>query len=353
MASAAFKASLQQGFNETACRLLIREGSKSFYAASLLLPERVRKPAYALYAFCRLSDDAVDANDAPSDAVERLRERLDLAYRGRPCDIAADRAFAEVIERFEMPRALPEALLDGLEWDAIGWVPQTLSDTYAYSARVASTVGTMMTVLMGNRQPGVLARAADLGVAMQLTNIARDVGEDARNGRTYLPAEWMESAGMDREAFLADPASSAEIEECVAKLLSVADDLYDRALPGIAALPADCRPAIHAARMIYREIGREIARNGYNSVDRRAVVSSRQKIKLLAAAANRSRRAYPGLDRSVLPETQFLVEAVPPLASSSLQQEDGAAKGLARIIEIIQALEQRDRARLPAGSAIN
>ena len=219
MSNATFRASLQSGWNENACRALIRQGSKSFYAASLLLPQRIRKPAYALYAFCRLSDDAVDARDAPADAVERLHQRLDLAYAETPMAIPADRAFAQMVADYQMPRALPQALLEGLAWDAAGWQPRTLDDVFAYSARVAAAVGAMMTVLMGKRDPHVLARACDLGVAMQLTNIARDVGEDARNGRVYLPHEWLEDAGVDIAAFMANPVFDERIAACTGRLL--------------------------------------------------------------------------------------------------------------------------------------
>ena len=342
-----FKASLQSGWNESACRLLIRQGSKSFYAASLLLPQRIRTPAYALYAFCRLSDDAVDALDAPADAVERLRERLDMAYAEKPRNIPADQAFAEMVQRYQMPRALPEALLEGLAWDSAGWSPQTLSDTYAYSARVAAAVGAMMTVLMGVRAPDTLARACDLGVAMQLTNIARDVGEDARNGRTYIPRDWLEEAGVDVEAFLARPVFDARIGACVERLLEKADMLYDRAIGGIAALPADCRPAIHAARLIYREIGRKVAANAYNSVDQRAVVSKQRKLVLLGSACNAALWTAPGAPEPALAETDYLVQGVPPFdhsRSGALPAPD--ARPVDRIMHILEQLDRRERAQL-------
>ncbi|MBV6658674.1 MAG: phytoene/squalene synthase family protein [Devosiaceae bacterium] len=341
------------GWNETACRALIRRGSKSFYAASLLLPQRVRKPAHALYAFCRLSDDAVDALDAPADAVARLRERLERVYAGRPADIPADKAFAEVVDTFSMPRALPEALLEGLEWDASGWRPKTLSDTYAYSARVAASVGAMMTVLMGRRDPNVLARACDLGVAMQLTNIARDVGEDARRGRTYIPTDWLVEAGLDPDAFVADPRFDPRVAGCTRRLLDIADQLYDRALGGIAGLPVDCRPAIHAARLIYREIGRQIEHEDYNSIDTRAYVSTQRKLGLLALAANNALWSGGAVEGPPLEENRFLVEAVPALgpARQGRLGADGERfdEGVVRIIELIEKLERRDRARIAAG----
>ncbi len=188
-----------------ACRALMRGGSKTFFAASLLLPSRVRAPASALYAFCRLADDEIDLGDEPHQAMRGLSLRLDHIYAGRPQAIDADRALASVVHRFAIPRELLDALLDGFLWDADGRHYETLEDVQAYGARVAGTVGAMMALVMGARDPAALARACELGVAMQLTNIARDVGEDARNGRLYLPRRWLREAGIDPQAWLAAP----------------------------------------------------------------------------------------------------------------------------------------------------
>ncbi len=237
------------------CAAAISHGSRSFHAASRVLPRRLRDPALALYAFCRLADDEVDLSAGKATAVARLRERLELCYAGRPLNVPEDRAFAGILEAFEMPRVLPEALLEGLEWDADGRRHATLSDLRAYSARVASSVGAMMCVLMRVRDRHALARACDLGVAMQLTNIARDVGEDAREGRLYLPLSWMREAGIDPDAFLSRPEYSPDLAALVARLLREADGLYERSEAGIGALPLSCRPGIFAARYIYAGIG--------------------------------------------------------------------------------------------------
>jgi phytoene synthase len=296
--------------DKTECRSMIRTGSRSFYTASLLLPAAYRDPAYALYAFCRLSDDAVDdCADSCLEAVAQLRRRLDLVYAGQPMDSPVDRAFADTVEHYNMPRALPEALLEGFEWDATERRYETISEVRAYGARVAGAVGAMMSVLMAARSPEVLARACDLGVAMQLTNIARDVGEDARNGRLYLPRQWMRDAGLDPDAFVADPRPSPALASVVERLLDEADRLYARAASGIAGLPAGCRPAIHAARLIYAAIGDDVTRAGYDSVTRRAHVSARRKIALLGQAT-RDAVIYRKVDPSpAVPETHYLVEA--------------------------------------------
>ena len=107
-------------YDRQACRKLMRGGSKSFFAASLLLPQRVREPATALYAFCRLADDAIDLGDDPVAAMAQLRSRLDAVYAGRPGEIDADRALAQVVHRHAIPRALLDALLEGFLWDASG-----------------------------------------------------------------------------------------------------------------------------------------------------------------------------------------------------------------------------------------
>ena len=231
-----------------ACREMLRGGSRSFFAASRLLPGRVRRPATALYAFCRVADDLIDNGD-PAPALDALHRRLEAIYAGRPGPEPSDRALSHVVQQHRVPRVLLDRLLEGFAWDAEGRRYEDLPALEAYAARVAGTVGAMMAVLMGAREPGTLARACDLGVAMQLTNIARDVGEDARAGRLYLPLSWMREAGLDPEAWLARPEPSPALAAIIARLVAAAGELYRRADAGIAALPLDCRPGIGTARL--------------------------------------------------------------------------------------------------------
>jgi phytoene synthase len=331
-----------------ACRSLLKGGSRTFHAASKVLPRRVGDPAIALYAFCRLADDAVDLGDDRTAAVARLRERLDRAYRGQPMDRAADRAFADVVARFSIPRELPEALLEGLAWDVEGRRYETLPELYAYAARVAGAVGAMMTLVMGQRTPEIVARACDLGVAMQLTNIARDVGEDARAGRLYLPLVWLREAGIDPDAWLAKPAFTSEIAVIVQRLLGTADALYGRATLGIRNLPLACRPGIYAARALYAEIGRELERGGLDSVSRRAVVSTDRKLKVLARTLVSlqtewvpARKVPPMVQ---LDETRFLIEAVEATPPRHLTPEVRSIEDrVVWVIDLFARLEQRDR----------
>jgi phytoene synthase len=333
-----------------ACAALLRGGSRSFHAASLVLPRRVRDPAVALYAFCRLADDAVDGGADRVRAVEDLRARLDRAYAGRPDPTPADRAFAVVAARFAIPRALPDALIEGFAWDAEGRRYETLDDLVAYAVRVAGTVGAMMAVVMGERGAGGVARACDLGVAMQLTNIARDVGEDARLGRIYLPLADLRRAGVDPDAFLADPRPGPALAGVVARLLAAADELYARSEAGVAGLPADCRPAIQAARRLYAGIGREVERRGGDSVTARAVVPGRAKAALLARAlldAARMTVAVPDDAAPPLPQARFVVDAVAvPRRDDGPETrgEEGAPAGAGvRLLALFERLERTQR----------
>jgi 15-cis-phytoene synthase len=329
------------------CREMIRVGSRTFYAASLLLRPKVREPAYALYAFCRLADDAVDLGHDRLAAIASLDERLDRAYRGQPTDLPADRAFTRVIEQFAIPRTLPEALLEGLRWDAVGRSYQDLPALEAYATRVAGTVGAMMTLIMGVREPAVLARATDLGIAMQLTNIARDVGEDAANNRLYLPRDWLAEAGIDTDAWCAKPEFDDRLAAVVRRLLAAADHLYARAGGGIAALPLSCRPAMLGARRLYADIGREVELLGYDSLSRRAVVPGRRKASLLVAAFVTAPFLSTGSAAPALPAAQFLIDAVtaaPVTTPVDIPWWD-LGRGLGRMIELMVLAEARTMAQ--------
>ena len=328
------------------CRNVIRTGSLSFHAASKLLPTSVRDPALALYAFCRLADDEVDEGDHKGRAVLDLRDRLDLAYAGTPRNAPEDRAFTAIIEEFDMPRALPEALLEGLAWDAMEQRYQTLSGVRDYSARVASAVGAMMCVLMRVRDAHALARACDLGVAMQLTNIARDVGEDARAGRIYLPTDWFDEASIDVDAFLADPSATPDIRRFVRTLLAEAHRLYIRSEAGIGSLPPAARSGIFAARYIYAGIGGAVRRNGHDSVTMRARTTKAQKIAMISKATMRAVGTSllpqsPVILAKPLPEVQFLVNAAaagPARADRWKETRTGA------LLDVLTELKSREDA---------
>ena len=323
-----------------ACRAMIRTGSLSFHAASRVLPARVRDPALALYAFCRVADDEVDEGTDKAAAVLRLRDRLDLIYAGRPRNAPSDRAFAAVVADFDMPRTLPEALLEGLAWDSLGRRYQTLSELKDYSARVAAAVGAMMCVLMGAREADVLARACDLGLAMQLTNIARDVGEDARAGRLFLPLDWLSEEGIEPESFLARPEAVPGIRRATSRLLAQADRLYWRAETGVRRLPLDCRAGILSAGHVYRAIGAAVARQDNDSVTRRARTGRGRKMALIAlsgvqASVGAVLPVSPRLHAAPEPEVAFLVDAAARRLGATPRSES--------LLAVLAQLEARDR----------
>jgi phytoene synthase len=204
----------------------------------------------------------------------------------------------------------------------------------------------MMTLIMGGRSTQTVARACELGVAMQLTNIARDVGEDARRGRLYLPLAWCREAGLDPEEFLENPQPSEAVMVVIKRVLKVAEQLYVRAETGIAALPRDCRAAIMAARLIYADIGRVILARGCNAITQRAVVSDQRKWWLMARAMG-SYLIAPQRDYLLTPlsEIQFLVTAVPSPEHDPARVD--AFYPVVAMLERIGQLERDQRASSP------
>ncbi len=298
-----------------ACKKLIRHGSHSFFLASLALPGRVAIPATALYAFCRIADDLIDDEHLGDEAIQALSTRLDAIYAGKPLAFPEDRAMSEVVLQYDIPRSMPDALIEGLSWDVRPREYNTLSDLYQYAARVAGCVGSMMALIMGTNDKHAVARACDLGVAMQLTNIARDIGEDARMGRLYLPRQWFNEYDIDADAWLANPKDDERIGHMCKRLLDYADTLYSRADAGIAILPLSCRPGIRAARLIYADIGHELEKKNFQSIDNRATVPLWRKLSLLVwapvsipmrlSSTNKELLSWPPLR-----ETRFLLNDI-------------------------------------------
>ena len=191
--------------NLDACVAMMKGGSKTFFAASRLLPPRIRTAAIALYAFCRVADDLVDEAPAGEAPLAVLNHRLDMIYAGTPQDHVEDHALHLVVQQYQLPRHLLDALIDGFAWDSAGRIYNSIEEVHDYAARVAGSVGAMMCWIMGLQNIETLERACEMGVAMQLTNIARDVGADAALGRSYLPRRWLIEAGVQPEEWLANP----------------------------------------------------------------------------------------------------------------------------------------------------
>lgn len=248
----------------------IAAGSRSFAAAARLFDRDTRVAAVLLYAWCRHCDDVVDGQTlghgarAVEDAgarLDRLYDRTRRALAGERGDEPAFEALRWVVHRHGVPAAHPLALLDGFAMDVHGARYRTLADTLRYCYHVAGVVGLMMARVMGARDDATLDRACDLGLAFQLTNIARDVADDARLGRVYLPEDWLAEAALApaaAAAALAADAERPEVRALRARLVAAAEPYYDSALAGVARLPFRSAWAVAAARAVYRDIGRGI-----------------------------------------------------------------------------------------------
>jgi phytoene synthase len=270
----------------------IEVGSKSFAAAARLFDPVTRRGVLMLYAWCRHCDDVVDGQElgfkaAPSEQpdaaakLEGLREQTRRAYAGETMRDPAFAAFQEVALRHHIPQRFAFDHLAGFAMDVDGARYESIDDTLRYCYHVAGVVGLMMASIMGVSEPRVLDRACDLGLAFQLTNIARDIVEDAQIGRCYLPAQWLREAGIPR-AELALPRHRPALAKVAARLVDHAEPYYASALGGIAALPLRSAWAIAAARKVYRQIGIVVKRRGAHAWDERAGTSKATKLRLLA-----------------------------------------------------------------------
>lgn len=279
-------------------REMIERGSKSFAAAARLFSPATRERAWLLYAWCRHCDDEIDGQELGfardgnpcregAAALAELRARTRRALAGEPTDDPVFEAFRRVAQDCAMPERYPLELLAGFEMDVDGYRYESLPDTLLYCYRVAGVVGVMMAYVMGVRDAAALQRAADLGIAFQLTNIARDVLDDARLGRCYLPAAWLAEAGIAQGSH-ADPAQRGRLVAVVERLLGEADRYYASALQGLQSLPFRSAWAVATALGVYREIGDVVRARGALAWDQRAVVNRGRKIRHALAGGVRA-----------------------------------------------------------------
>jgi 15-cis-phytoene synthase len=270
----------------------ITVGSKSFAGASRLLNGEMRASAQMLYSWCRYCDDVIDGQvsgflvgpDEGSTAEEASMEERLAGLRRETRDAlegkASSPAFAAlayVVQRHGIPGRYPMELLDGFEMDAVQHRYLTLEDTIEYSYYVAGVVGIMMAMVMGARDEATLDRACDLGIGFQLTNISRDVMDDAGIERIYLPEEWLLEAGVAPGA-IAAMDSRGDVYRVVARLLDTAESYYNSAFYGLRDLPFRAACAIGAARRVYREIGRQVRGREHRAWDERMVVGRPRKL---------------------------------------------------------------------------
>ena len=290
------------------CRAIISEHSKSFSLASRLLPRSSRDAAVVVYAWCRRADDAIDQAVIPAgnsegeqhlDAVlDRLRSELDSVYAGQHQPEPVLSAFQQVAFHRHIPQLYPQELLAGMEMDVRPTVYQSMDDLLLYCHRVAGIVGLMMCHVLGIAHDDALPHAAHLGLAMQLTNICRDVEEDWQRGRCYLPREILSASSA---TLLSSRASSQlpndlrrDLVQPVRRLLELAEGYYRSGDAGLRYLDAKSAWAIRTARLVYSAIGDRIARQGHDVGAGRAFVPTTRKLTLVARSLAESLVSLPG-----------------------------------------------------------
>jgi phytoene synthase len=270
---------LTKGFQEA--EALTRQHAKTFYFASRFLPLEQRQAAYAVYAICRISDDSVDEQEGfqSRDSLDEARRGIEAAYGGGVLPSDVWYAFGATVERYSIPKRYFVELLDGMEMDLAKSRYADFDELYRYCYRVAGVVGLIMLSLFGQRDARAPEHAVELGVAMQLTNILRDIKEDLNKGRVYLPQDEMARYGVS-EADLALGQVTDRLKDLLAFQVARAGDYYARAARGIQMI-AESRSRFVALAMkeIYAGILREIERSGYDVYSRRAHVSNGKKLR--------------------------------------------------------------------------
>ncbi len=263
------------------CAQITRRASSNFYYAFMLLPAERRRALHAVYAFCRFVDDIADDASVrePAQMLERWREELDRVYRGQPAR-PVSRALAASVTRFGIPREPFEEIIAGVEMDLLRSRYETFEELKLYCRRVASAVGLICIEIFGYRNPLTKVYAENLGIAFQLTNILRDVGEDAARGRIYLPLEDLRRFHVEPEEILR-AAFSERFGALMHFEATRARSYYNAAE---AALTTQDRPSLLAAegmRAIYRAILDRIVSADYRVFGRRQGVALPRKLYLV------------------------------------------------------------------------
>jgi phytoene synthase len=288
----------------------IARGSKSFRLASRLFGKETRERAWLLYAWCRACDDLSDgqtlgrnakAVEDPQERLSYLRVQTGRALAGEPAGDMPFDALRIVVAECGIPHRLVHDHLEGFALDAREWRPRSEADMLRYCYHVAGAVGCMMAAVMGVR-PGeedTLDRASDLGIAFQLANIARDLGEDDTAGRCYLPVEWLVEMDIPPGQHMR-PEYRERMAVLAARLAVLAERYQASARAAVGRLSFRSRWAVLAAAGIYGEIAREVARGGAHAWDRRVVVDRPAKLGSVARAWAEARRPAPAASRDGL-----------------------------------------------------
>ena len=259
--------------------------SKSFYVSARILPADRRWATYALYGFCRHCDNLIDTPRQRTRSeifgeIEFLTEELQIAYNTGESEHPVIRAFILVAKRYGIPIEYPLDLLKGVAMDIQQARYITFDELTFFCYRVASVVGLMMTHILGYKDKRAFEYAKLLGIAMQLTNILRDIKEDKEMGRIYLPQADLSVFGVSNQDIL-NEKMTPQLRALMKFQIKRADRYYSEAIPGISLLKTESQYAIYSAARIYRGILRQIEARNYNPFSSRVFVSSTQKIGIL------------------------------------------------------------------------
>jgi phytoene synthase len=273
-------ASLRKAYNQA--EKITSQYSKSFYFASGLLPEEKRSAVRALYAFCRTVDDIVDeSSDSERDCqLDYWRAMVDSASFEENDLVAA--AWADTLTRYHIPRHYALQLIDGVARDLFQARYQTFEELATYCYGVASTVGLMSMYIVGFHTSDAVPYAIKLGVALQMTNILRDVGEDYQVGRLYLPREELAFYGI-QEADIAQGRITDNWRQFMRFQIDRTRQLYEESWPGVKMLEREGQLAIGAASVFYQGILDEIEKSDYDVFSRRASLSALAKVSRIPA----------------------------------------------------------------------
>lgn len=266
------------------CAEITRRASSNFYYAFMLLPLERRRALYSVYAFCRFVDDIADSEkiDNPATMLTRWREELNNVFAGAPSR-AISRALSENVRRFNIPRRYFEDVIDGVEMDLKQRRYGSFADLCLYCRRVASAVGLICIEIFGYRNKSTCVYAEHLGIAFQLTNIIRDVGEDAARGRIYLPLEDLARFGVS-EAEILNSVYGPRFYALLEFETERARRYYRTAEQALADEDRSSMVAAEGMRLIYSSLLERIARGRYRVFDRRTSLSAVRKLYLVGRA---------------------------------------------------------------------
>ncbi|MEX0721485.1 MAG: squalene/phytoene synthase family protein [Balneolaceae bacterium] len=273
------------------CRQITRHHAKTFYMASRFLPNEKQRGIFAIYSLCRYLDDLVDeAEDLIQQkaiTIEEVDERLESfklrildVYEHKNVDDPILTAFADTLRKYNISIELPFLLFDGVKADLIKSRFKDFTEMYDYSYKVASVVGLMTSEVFGYTDSSALDYAVDLGIAMQLTNILRDVGDDLRRGRIYIPEDERQMFGVSEEGLFSYSLDD-NFKNLMAFQIQRAREYYEKADFGIDMLSKDSRLPVYLARHNYSRILNKIEENEYNVFEHRAYLNYTEKLSVL------------------------------------------------------------------------